>query len=112
MELRAFSDEELRKELSRREEELPLVDIIHAHFCPSNHNDSCEYYHERQRIECWELPTHQKWREETRKYMEHYGFDHGQFRRAFSSIAPLLEMFFKLDPPTRVLFTDIADLNS
>lgn len=112
MDLRAFSTEELKKEIINRTSNMACVDLCHAHFCLSDHNTSCEYYHERQRFECWDLPAHQNWLKKTQEYQEQYGMDPEELVKAFGEIVPLLELYMKLNAPTRVLFNDVADLNT
>jgi hypothetical protein len=109
--LRDFSEEELRKELENRSAIWIVVDLCHTHFCTKDHNSHCNYYNERQLINTFEQPSHQAWLAETHKRMELHGFSSKQLLHAFNQCVRVLELFFKLDPEQRLLFSDIIDVN-
>jgi hypothetical protein len=110
--LRDFSEDELRKELERRSAIWIVVDLCHSYFCNEDHNSICNYYNERQLIDTFEQPNHQKWLGETEKRMELYGFSSSKpMLHAFNECAKPIELYAKMTKEQRQLFHDIVSAN-
>ena len=78
------------------------VDFIHSCLCLDDHETECQYYIEEQRTDCWLLPTHIRWLEETTSLMSSMGVSESSLITAFRDAFSLARDYGRLDPSAKM----------
>lgn len=80
------------------------TDLIHTCFCQKDHDSTCKYLIEEQRVECWTLPEHREWLEATTEFMSSLQLSENTLRQACRKALVLLKDFDDLTSSEKVIF--------
>lgn len=84
------------------------VDFLHSCLCIDNHEAECQYYIEEQRTDCWLLPTHLRWLEETTTLMTSMELSEAALTQAFREALSLIRDYERLSPSAKKAFKKLG----